>query len=761
MEILVVVFVVGLVLMWAGRRAQHADDSTPPKEESRPPVDEPKSDEAKTVPRHYVHRSSVILNLDAHVEGVVLAREEHEQVLEATDFDVMLVLEDPSRRDGALLPVTDAFNAEGIADDELQAGLLKAADAELAALPFSWVTRAPGVVACDSSDGRAPARLLRLEMFLHLPFPRERAVVMVPTLDGLLVADAENPSALEAMVNEAETRFTGPHWFSLTPLNWDGTRWRPGFPVTIETLRARMMRLAGKGVLVDFRDAMEGAAFPAARTAVVGPFVNATWLEGTSVVVPQQRGTAMLSLIEDRDDAAEVSLTGDVAAALVECVEREGHPSFPVLDETLFPPHEVLTFLETFDDADRRFLEWSPDEVFAALKKESGLVFPLEQPLVLFADGRAVTLSGEADVDALVRAMSDAAMRAWSERVVEHQVRRADAPAALLSALTVAKDVSEDGDTGETLAALEAAHALSPLQGSVMAAAVELALKTEDRELIRTWVRRGVKEQPLNQAWRAALTALQFSGAHRDELAAKKPFDAASWSTTQSTQFDEAGPRATLMPVLRPPGHTERTQARMRELALRNGASPESILIQDPQRWPFARGLEIELVYDLGRKMQPLSTMDATGGLASELKDVALLNLFAASAGSIPERDGAWFPDWTDGFAASRLLLEWDALDWMADESRPLDVIAFTPVYDSFLVAPADDAKALEAVVREAEQMVERAESGWRTLLTGLPWRYDAEQEKWVEHTFPATHPLAARVAALEAKLVAARNAAD
>ena len=30
---------------------------------------------------------------------------------------------------------------------------------------------------------------------------------------------------------------------------------------------------------------------------------------------------------------------------------------------------------------------------------------------------------------------------------------------------------------------------------------------------------------------------------------------------------------------------------------------------------------------------------------------------------------------------------------------RPLDVIAFTPVYDSFLVAPANDAKALEAVV--------------------------------------------------------------
>lgn len=760
MELLVVVFVVGLVLMWVGRRAQHADDSTPPKEETRPPPQERPGDEAKTVARHYVHRSSVILGLDASVKGVALARVAHEQLLELTDLDVMVVLEDPTRPDGALLPVTDALNAEGIADHELQAGLLRAADAELAALPFSWVTRAAGVVACESSDGRAPARLLRLELFVQLPFPRERAVVMVPTLDCLVVADAERPAALEAMVNEAEARFTGAHWFSLTPLRWDGAHWRPGFPETSEDLRRRMMKLAGRGVLVDFRDAMEGAVFPAARTAVVGPFVNATWLEGTSVVVPQMRGTAMLSLIENRDEAAEVSLTGDLAAALVECVEREGHPSFPVLDEALFPPHEVLAFLETFDDAERQFLEWSPDEVLAALKRDGGLVFPLEQPMVLFADGRSVTLSGDVDLEALVRAMPGPELRVWSERVRTHQLERAGAAAALLKALTLAKNVSEDGDARETLATLEAAHALAPLQGPVMAAAVELALKTEDRDLIRTWVRRGVKEQPLNQAWRAALTALQFSGAHRDELAAKKPFDAASWSTTQSTKFDEAGPRATLMPVLRPPGHTERTQARMRELALRNGASPESILIQDPQRWPFARGLEIELVYDLGRKMQPLSTMDATGGLATELKDVALLNLFAASAGSIPERDGAWFPDWTDGFAASRLLLEWDALDWMADASRPLDVIAFTPVYDSFLVAPANDAKALEAVVREAEQMVERAEAGWRTLLTGLPWRYDPGQEKWVEHTFPATHPLAARVAALEEKVVAARTAA-
>lgn len=764
MALLVVVFVVGVLLMWVGSRARTSDDPPAPEKEAPPPGDEKGK---HSVPRHYVHRSTMMRELESHVPGVPLGREAHLDVLAETDLDVFVAAEDPSETSGSIFVVTDEMSHEGMEPAEFQDAMLANADRELAALPFVWTERLPGFLTCETTDGRAAARLLRVEMFERLPFSRERALVMVPDLDAVLVADRENEPAVLELLKVAEARFAGKHWFTLTAFSWTGEGWRPAHsarradqaPLS-QAVLDRLLPLVARGVLQDFRDATAAPLFPPARTARLATLINATWLEGTSVIVPHMSSHAMLTLVA-RDEST-ASLVGETAAAFVECVEREGHSGLQVLEGSQFPPREVIEFLDQHGDADEQPMELSQHDVMAEMKKASALVLFSEPVFVLFADGRTVTVSDdEVDADALLEAMSNPAFAAWGQRVLEHRGFLAVEPTLTAAAVVIARKALEGGEAEArvALAALEKAHATAPLRGDAMAGAVELALKTEDSELIRAWVRRGVKEQPLNQVWHLTLAALQFSAARKVDDDAKKPFDAASWTSSQLTQFDEAGPRAALMPVLRPPGHTARAQAQMRELARQNGGGAQNLLIQDPQRWPFARGLEIELVYDFGKKMQPLTSMDATGGLAAELKDVAVLNLLAASAGVMPTREGAWFPDWTDGFAASRLLVPWEELDWSADEERTADVLAFTPVYDSFLVAPVSDAAALEAVLREAEQMVERADVPWRTLLTGLPWRHDAGQEKWVEYTFPATHPLSARVAALEARVVALRSA--
>jgi hypothetical protein len=209
------------------------------------------------------------------------------------------------------------------------------------------------------------------------------------------------------------------------------------------------------------------------------------------------------------------------------------------------------------------------------------------------------------------------------------------------------------------------------------------------------------------------------------------------------------------MPVLRPAGHADQQRARW-QLALAQQGVTGNVITQEPLRWAVGWGLELELVYDSGKTMRPLSMFDAAGSAAAELKKVALANLFAASGGGLPVKDGAWIADWRDGFAASRLLLPWSALHW-ADEPAPRPLLALTPLYDSFLVAPADDATALERIMREAEEAIDGAGDGWRSMLTAKPWRL--EGDTWVPCELAADHPLAPRVAKLEAAIAAARVA--
>ncbi len=751
MGIIVVLLVIAGVMVFVGLRAR----SSPEREESEAPdaPAKPEADPKNLTPddtRYFVHRSPIVLSLDAHVKGVAVTRPAHEALLEHTGFDVLSVLE---RDGGALIPVTTALVEDSEPTSEVFVQFLDKADAELAALPFTWKAQPGGFFLSEANDLRAAARLLRIDAFTHLPFPRSRMLVMIPDQHTLLAADGGNAAALAALLDEALARYDGEHWFSLDPLTWEDDAWCQDLPVSMpDALRKRFVEAFVGGVLRDFRDATAQTTFPPARLSRVGVTIAVQWREHTTVVTPNFYGSRAWLLLAEKsfEDVRAISLRAQRCAAFVSRVQREGHVAFPVLDGRRFPPSAVLDVLEKIDEAEEgEPIELPLTQTLAEMKKFGAVVLPAidDEPIeVWLGDGRRIVFHEHEHEQELVAAL-EPAVRAWSALLIARRDDDLDGALlakALVDSMAIAA-LANEGKHREALVRLEGlAASLPELPAQLLEFGVSTALELKDPSLIGTWCRRGLAEQPFNRAWHAALVANQVQ-----QAAEKKP------QTT--TTVDESGPRAALMPVLRPPGHSERQHARYREAFAETGAPEGKLLIQEPLRWPLARGLELELVYDQGASMQPLNMLDAAGSLAEELKDIALANLEAASGGPMPLKDGAWIADWTDGFAASRLLLDWEEIDWLHDEARPTDVIAFTPVYDSFLVAPANDARALERAVTEAEALVEKSTLGWRELLTALPWRFDGTA--WMPHEFPAHLPIAQRVAKLEARLLEKRKA--
>lgn len=750
MELLfVTLFVVGVIFFLVGRAARSAPAES--EEQEQPP--KPGASSGHFVVRCLVHRVSLIDRLEDEADGMALVDDAHEALLAETDLSVLVVMEDPNDRGGALRVATESMSLPQLPAERLREVMLDNARSEVEALPTAWVERVPGVWACASSDGRAAVRLLSPKHFASLPIPLERAVVMAPTQDLLLVIDRERAASWGPLCDEAEKAWPDADWFTLTSYSWSGTAWRnflehdPAEKALSPEVRSRLTALEIRGVTQDFRDAAESFDFPPVRLSSMGAQLVGTWLEGTSVSVPSMRPFSALRLVTSSCEVGP-TLRGEVAVGFMGGVTRYVGNCFWVLDEARFPPPEVRAFLEAFCRLPAQASSSLPSAAACDLMRghDTLVLFGFE-PLVLFADGRVVKVEegedDELEPAPLLKAMKSAALRAWAERVLEGESNLGREAEVTVRTLQRLADAVEAGGSAKraALQALEKPFAEGLLRERAMVAAVEVALSTEDRALATLWLRRGVKERPLDQRWRTTLTGLQFASLTEPE------------AQLQGNQIDELGARACLMPVLRPPGHAERAEAELRELARRQGGDPSKLVLPDPLRWPVGRGIEFELVYDLGKKMQPLSMLHAAGGLATELKRVALLNLESASGGGLPQRDGAWVADWTDGFAASRLLLPWPSLDWSTAEQRTLDVLAFTPVYDGFVVAPAGDERALDAALREAERLIDEANQPQRQLLTALPWRYDAQKRAWVEHELAASHPLASRVQALEAKL--------
>jgi tetratricopeptide (TPR) repeat protein len=181
----------------------------------------------------------------------------------------------------------------------------------------------------------------------------------------------------------------------------------------------------------------------------------------------------------------------------------------------------------------------------------------------------------------------------------------------------------------------------------------------------------------------------------------------------------EAGKRSALMAVLRPPGYAKGSQRNWQTIANVNGVT-EKIVVPERMTFPLADGIEIELVYDTGETMLPILAHQAAGNQAHTLKRAAIANLEAASMRPlVVAAQNVWVGNYADGFAASRLLVPGIA---RALGSGPL--AAFTPTYNCFIVARADDPSALAKAVelsREAAGRI-REQYGYREALTHKPW---------------------------------------
>ncbi len=739
------------VIVTLMRSSRRASPPTPPVEAPAPAAASSTPDQASAQVRVFVHRGALVEGLCARVRGAPVVMAEHAALLDDSRLLAVVVLEG---KNDQLLPVTSAVLAAQ--DDPTAAGeaFVRTANDELEALPFTWTQRAPGCFACAAPDDRAPARLLRTARFAELPFA-DRAVAMVPALDTLLVADGADDAALAAMLDAAEPGFPGPKWFTLAALEWQDGAWRHTLPGKDPALRQRFQAALSRSVLIEFQDAAVTCDFPLARACVVDGVVVTTWVATTSVVVPDRYvgDLGELHLVDPRRPGEVVSVNCDLVDEFLLRLLREQHLGYSVLDAKLFPPPEVLALLERIDDTDASTqVTLSGAQARPLLEQVGGLVLPGcggSAPQVWLTDGRWTSVA-VADQDALVAALPGP-VQAWTKQVAAHVQRRdAAAPrkerlAALEAAVPGVKALLQESRHADALARIEELYALHGFEPGLLDAAVGLAATLQRPDAVRTWCRRGLEHQPLNQSWRGHLMQLQLQ-----EAAVKAPM-----AQLTAAQLDEAGPRGALMPVLRPPGHGAQQRELLEAMAASRGVPKDKLLVQEPLRWPLARGIEVELVYDGGKTMRPLSMMDAAGGLAGELKAVALANLEAASGGAIPRQEGAAIANWPDGFAASRLLLKWSDLDW-AGEAPQGPLVAMTPLYDSFVVARADEPAALERMMREAETAVAKADQAWRSMLTALPWRL--EDDRWVPHEFEAGSPLAARVAKLEEAIAKARR---
>lgn len=93
----------------------------------------------------------------------------------------------------------------------------------------AWRRAAEGYWECESRDGSASARLLRIEEIASLAL-RGGPVVLAPHRDLLLAAGADDPAALAALAERARSAFDHPQAVSGATLRLEENAWRPWLP---------------------------------------------------------------------------------------------------------------------------------------------------------------------------------------------------------------------------------------------------------------------------------------------------------------------------------------------------------------------------------------------------------------------------------------------------------------------------------------------------------------------------------------------------
>jgi hypothetical protein len=211
----------------------------------------------------------------------------------------------------------------------------------------------------------------------------------------------------------------------------------------------------------------------------------------------------------------------------------------------------------------------------------------------------------------------------------------------------------------------------------------------------------------------------------------------------------------TLYPVLRPPAYGENSKQSIAGQVAHLG----KLAIDMPvaASFPMAEGVAYDLVSDAGDRMVPLNARNFPESMFAAARATALLNVTAASLSEmLPLAPGAYRAPWTDGYAASRMLVP----EVFAGLDTKGELLLFAPSVTELWCAGADDVPAQAAVLDAIDGFLRspgaRTPYVWRELLLGRPWVF--RQGVPVPWVVPVGHPLADRIRSLDETLQKRRD---
>ncbi len=574
-------------------------------------------------------------------------------------------------------------------------------------------------------EGPTAGTVAFIMSILRDALPIKGAPVLLVPREGLaLVAGRDDDAALTAMIHRAKAEYAASKDFvSLIALTWEPGQERselwtppsdhPAHDAFVAAAKRTLLHEAQGEYHVHGQDAA-----PLAHLALMpeekGGALHAAWMRDANVVIPAEASHVVLI---DTDDEALPSVEVELAT-LLELLPHafealpDGSGDELEVDEArlvrtrgvLFPTLSEKRYLiarDALTSANLDLLEqkevpgaellaaWDAGDACAARYEGEGV-------LVLSPDGRYATVSPAEFGDRM------------SKRSETDQVRFVQGQA--INALMQAMLRAAEGDETALANLPPPPHPPRPTRPALMSSN-DLRAPGDEAE------------------------------SEEDELKALLVKQALT--TSEPTR---------LFPIVRPPGFTEAQHAN--ELGMVAGAKGEGVQVVHHERItrPAVAGLEYELVSDAGDKVMPLDGRMFVGELRETAWRTALLNVKAASLSPPHRRGDGWYEGpWHDDYDISRMLLLPSLARACKVKGEPL---VFAPTLGRTWVAGSDDVAAMTAVLDAVDAHLAGPDAAspysFRQLLFGRPWVPGETPSLW---TPPAGHPLAARIAALDAAL--------
>jgi hypothetical protein len=578
--------------------------------------------------------------------------------------------------------------------------------------------------------------------FLSKQLPiKGRPVFMLPEADFALMAGEDDLVSLERMLDLAVKRFdSSKEYRSLRAVTWaDGPLPRLWEPPVGHPMRERFRALAARTRKME----AETWVYPHLETAPAklaplghGPKgLTASWIREGSVLIPADCDRVLLL---DTPNSTHPRLEVDLATL------RDA------MDHALEPiTHAMLSGEEPQPDED-------DEEVKPLFFRTRPSLFPSARELAYLAQRESLGSRQVRDVQA------EELLAAWDQGLPvltmpemngQHRLEAPDGRRSLVDLETLRSRVDAlpahdvlTFRTGLLAAELLRAVGEGKDEAEAIAHAMVASLSVGPRGVTNEQLQELIaRDRPmvLSSAMREA--ALQELG--------EKPEDDVATQLMKMT-FDKLDP-VSLFPVLRPPGYEAGTHANLHGMVagIAKGGPVEVIEPESVTR-PFAEGVMLELVVDAGQTMMPLNGMLVGGKLRDAAWRSALLNLEANSVqppASTPT-PGVFEGPWHDDYDAARMLLL-PALS--AGCTVKGEALVFAPTVGRTWVTGADDVEGMGAVLDAIDAHLSSGGATtpyqFRQVLFGRPWvlRSGAPQ-LW---RVPEGHPLAGRIAALDAAL--------